>query len=61
MGDRCSTRRGTTGRPKGINANCHTSTDAAPGMMPALLDFWMDADSVYLESRADTTSARQCG
>lgn len=48
-GDLLQYSSGTTGRPKGIKRELpHVSPDAAPGMMPALLDFWMDADSVYL-------------
>lgn len=41
-GDLLQYSSGTTGRPKGIKRELpHVSPDAAPGMMPALLDFWM--------------------
>lgn len=39
-GDLLQYSSGTTGRPKGIKRELpHVSPDAAPGMMPALLDF----------------------
>ncbi|SOJ52855.1 Long-chain-fatty-acid--CoA ligase FadD13 [Mycobacterium simulans] len=48
-GDLLQYSSGTTGRPKGIKrALPHVAPEAAPGMMSALLDLWMDADSVYL-------------
>ncbi|AKN15493.1 fatty-acid--CoA ligase FadD4 [Mycobacterium haemophilum] len=48
-GDLLQYSSGTTGRPKGIKRELpHVAPDAAPGMMSALLDFWMDRDSVYL-------------
>lgn len=48
-GDLLQYSSGTTGRPKGIKRDLpHVAPDAAPGMMTALLDYWMDRDSIYL-------------
>jgi fatty-acyl-CoA synthase len=48
-GDLLQYSSGTTGRPKGIKRELpHVPPDAAPGMMSALIDYWMDRDSVYL-------------
>jgi fatty-acyl-CoA synthase len=48
-GDLLQYSSGTTGRPKGIKRELpHVSPAEAPGMMSALVEFWMDADSVYL-------------
>ncbi|OSC41981.1 fatty-acid--CoA ligase FadD4 [Mycobacterium decipiens] len=48
-GDLLQYSSGTTGRPKGIKRELpHVAPDAAPAMLSALLDFWLDADSVYL-------------
>ena len=45
----CSTRRAPPAGPRGSNANCRTSRRTeAPGMMSALVGFWMDPDAVYL-------------
>ncbi|KAA1251278.1 acyl-CoA synthetase [Mycobacterium simiae] len=48
-GDLLQYSSGTTGRPKGIKrALPHLPPDQAPGLMSALIDFWMDRDAVYL-------------
>jgi fatty-acyl-CoA synthase len=48
-GDLLQYSSGTTGRPKGIKRELpHVPPDQAPGMMSALVGFWMDPDSVYL-------------
>lgn len=48
-GDLLQYSSGTTGRPKGIKRELlHVAPDAAPGMMLALVGYWMDADSIYL-------------
>ncbi|KZS84490.1 fatty-acid--CoA ligase FadD4 [Mycobacterium persicum] len=48
-GDLLQYSSGTTGRPKGIKRELpHVPPDQAPGMMSALIDYWMDRDSVYL-------------
>jgi long-chain acyl-CoA synthetase len=48
-GDLLQYSSGTTGRPKGIKRELpHVAPEAAPGMMSALVDYWMDRDSVYL-------------
>jgi long-chain acyl-CoA synthetase len=48
-GDLLQYSSGTTGRPKGIKRELpHVSPAEAPGMMSALLEFWMDPDAVYL-------------
>src|SRR5271167_518474 len=48
-GDLLQYSSGTTGRPKGIKRELpHVPPDEAPGMMSALVGFWMDADAVYL-------------
>ncbi|WP_373177059.1 fatty-acid--CoA ligase FadD4 [Mycobacterium marinum] len=48
-GDLLQYSSGTTGRPKGIKRELlHVAPDAAPGMMSALVGYWMDADSIYL-------------
>ncbi len=48
-GDLLQYSSGTTGRPKGIKRELpHVCPAEAPGMMSALVDVWMDRDSVYL-------------
>lgn len=48
-GDLLQYSSGTTGRPKGIKRELpHLPPEAATGMMSALVDFWMDPDTVYL-------------
>jgi long-chain acyl-CoA synthetase len=48
-GDLLQYSSGTTGRPKGIKRELpHVSPAEAPGMMSALVGFWMDPDAVYL-------------
>src|SRR6201991_4701702 len=48
-GDLLQYSSGTTGRPKGIKRELpHLPPAEVPGMMSALVGFWMDADSVYL-------------
>jgi long-chain acyl-CoA synthetase len=48
-GDLLQYSSGTTGRPKGIKRELpHVSPAEAPGIMSALVGFWMDPDAVYL-------------
>ena len=48
-GDLLQYSSGTTGRPKGIKrALPHVSPAEAPGMMSALVGFWMHPEAVYL-------------
>jgi long-chain acyl-CoA synthetase len=48
-GDLLQYSSGTTGRPKGIKRELpHLSPAEAPGMMSALVGFWMHPDAVYL-------------
>jgi len=48
-GDLLQYSSGTTGRPKGIKRELpHVHPSEAPGMMSALVDFWMTPDAVYL-------------
>ena len=48
-GDLLQYSSGTTGRPKGIKRELpHVPPDQAPGMMSALVGFWMDPEAVYL-------------
>jgi long-chain acyl-CoA synthetase len=48
-GDLLQYSSGTTGRPKGIKrALPHVAPAEAPGMMSALVGFWMHPDAVYL-------------
>jgi long-chain acyl-CoA synthetase len=48
-GDLLQYSSGTTGRPKGIRRGLpHVPPAEAPGMMSALVGFWMDPDAVYL-------------
>ncbi|WP_025736457.1 fatty-acid--CoA ligase FadD4 [Mycobacterium genavense] len=48
-GDLLQYSSGTTGRPKGIKRELpHVPPEDAPGLMSALVGFWMDADTVYL-------------
>ena len=48
-GDLLQYSSGTTGRPKGIKRELpHVSPADAPGMMSALVSFWMNPDSIYL-------------
>src|SRR3984957_26680 len=48
-GDLLQYSSGTTGRPKGIKRELpHVPPDQAPGMMSALVGFWMNPDAVYL-------------
>jgi long-chain acyl-CoA synthetase len=48
-GDLLQYSSGTTGRPKGIKRELpHASPAEAPGMMSALVDYWLDRDAIYL-------------
>lgn len=48
-GDLLQYSSGTTGRPKGIKRKLpHVRPEEAPGMMSALVGYWMDPDAVYL-------------
>ena len=48
-GDLLQYSSGTTGRPKGIKRELpHVPPAEAPGMMSALVSFWMTPDSIYL-------------
>lgn len=48
-GDLLQYSSGTTGRPKGIKRELpHVPPSEAPGMMAALVSFWMHPDAVYL-------------
>ena len=48
-GDLLQYSSGTTGRPKGIKRELpHASPAESPGMMSALVGFWMTPESVYL-------------
>ncbi|GJF13672.1 acyl-CoA synthetase [Mycolicibacterium cyprinidarum] len=48
-GDLLQYSSGTTGRPKGIKRELqHVLPSEAPGMMAALVSFWMHPDAVYL-------------
>ena len=48
-GDLLQYSSGTTGRPKGIKRELpHLPPSEVPGMMSALVGFWMDPDAVYL-------------
>lgn len=48
-GDLLQYSSGTTGRPKGIKRELpHLPPAEVPGMMAALVGFWMDSDTVYL-------------
>lgn len=48
-GDLLQYSSGTTGRPKGIKRELpHVSPADAPGMMSALVAFWMTPESIYL-------------
>ncbi|MCG5432007.1 fatty-acid--CoA ligase FadD4 [Mycobacterium sp. MYCO198283] len=48
-GDLLQYSSGTTGRPKGIKrALPHVPPSESPGLMAALVDFWLDPDAVYL-------------
>jgi long-chain acyl-CoA synthetase len=48
-GDLLQYSSGTTGRPKGIKRELpHLPPAEVPGMMSALVGFWMDPDAVYL-------------
>ncbi|HEX5142348.1 MAG TPA: fatty-acid--CoA ligase FadD4 [Mycobacterium sp.] len=48
-GDLLQYSSGTTGRPKGIKRELpHVHPSEAPGMMAALVGFWMTPDAVYL-------------
>ncbi|ODR07448.1 acyl-CoA synthetase [Mycobacterium sherrisii] len=48
-GDLLQYSSGTTGRPKGIKRQLpHVKPEDAPGMMSALVSFWLDPDAVYL-------------
>ncbi|OBK20382.1 fatty-acid--CoA ligase FadD4 [Mycobacterium asiaticum] len=48
-GDLLQYSSGTTGRPKGIKRELpHLPPAEAPGLMSALVDFWMDPETVYL-------------
>lgn len=48
-GDLLQYSSGTTGRPKGIKRQLpHVRPEEAPGMMSALVGYWMDPDAVYL-------------
>jgi long-chain acyl-CoA synthetase len=48
-GDLLQYSSGTTGRPKGIKrALKHVHPSEAPGMMSALVGYWMDSEAIYL-------------
>jgi long-chain acyl-CoA synthetase len=48
-GDLLQYSSGTTGRPKGIRRELpHVPPAEAPGMMSALVEFWMSPDAIYL-------------
>jgi len=48
-GDLLQYSSGTTGRPKGIKRQLpHVPPADAPGMMSALVSFWLDPDAMYL-------------
>jgi long-chain acyl-CoA synthetase len=48
-GDLLQYSSGTTGRPKGIKrALPHVPPSEAPGMLSALVGFWMDPEAIYL-------------
>ena len=48
-GDLLQYSSGTTGRPKGIKRELpHVPPDEAPGMMSALVEFWMNPEATYL-------------
>ncbi|AKK25644.1 fatty-acid--CoA ligase FadD4 [Mycobacterium sp. EPa45] len=48
-GDLLQYSSGTTGRPKGIKRELpHLPPSEAPGLMSALVGFWMDPDGIYL-------------
>ena len=48
-GDLLQYSSGTTGRPKGIKRELpHASPAESPGMMSALVGFWMTPESIYL-------------
>jgi long-chain acyl-CoA synthetase len=48
-GDLLQYSSGTTGRPKGIKRQLpHVHPSEAPGLMAALVSFWLDPDAVYL-------------
>jgi long-chain acyl-CoA synthetase len=48
-GDLLQYSSGTTGRPKGIKRELtHLPPEEAPGMMSALVEFWLTPDAVYL-------------
>lgn len=48
-GDLLQYSSGTTGRPKGIKRDLpHLPPSETPGMMAALVSFWMNPDAVYL-------------
>jgi len=48
-GDLLQYSSGTTGRPKGIKRELpHQPPSEVPGMMSALVDFWLDPEAVYL-------------
>src|SRR6201988_1413484 len=50
-GDLLQYSSGTTGRPKGIKRELpHVSPAEAPGMMSALVGFWMVPEAVYLSA-----------
>ena len=61
-GDLLQYSSGTTGRPKGIKRELpHVPPAEAPGMMSALVGFWMDPEAIYLSPRRCTTPRRRCG
>jgi len=48
-GDLLQYSSGTTGRPKGIKRELpHVPPAESPGLMAALVGFWMDSDAIYL-------------
>lgn len=48
-GDLLQYSSGTTGRPKGIKRELpHLPPQEAPGLMSAVVEFWLDSDAVYL-------------
>jgi acyl-CoA synthetase (AMP-forming)/AMP-acid ligase II len=48
-GDLLQYSSGTTGRPKGIKRELpHLPPEEAPGLMSAVVEFWLDSDAVYL-------------